>query len=97
MYFSINTFSWAGKVVSLKSEILLLSTGVSGVNLEKFFMIWSPAMKQILHHSNKTRVALTCHLVTYTMMKRAGKHLEQCAYRMAEYAITDETENLAEK
>lgn len=36
-------------------------------------------------------------MVTYTMMKQAGKHLEQLTFRMVEYVITDEAEKLAEK
>lgn len=31
------------------------------------------------------------------MGKRAGKHSENLAYRMVEYVITDEAEQLAEK
>lgn len=54
-------------------------------------------MKRTLHHSNKTRVELKCHMVTYTMMKRAEKRSEQLAYWMAEYVITEEAEKLAEK
>lgn len=97
MYFSINTSSWVCKVVSLKSEILLFSTGLSGFKPREISQFWSPAMKRTLHHSNKTYVALKCHMVTYTMMERAGKHSEQLAYRMVEYVVTDEAEKLAKQ